>query len=563
MLSGLLAMPVAMALLPPSGEHPHLVRALLALTLGLPLGVAIAATTERRALSARARNGLALAAFTAMVIFFVAARGWTNDRLIIHSFQVSIVFHLLVSILPFGGGGRENGFWQFNRILFQRFLISGFYAAVLFAALAVALAAIDKLLGIEVENEAYGHLFIILALVFQPWFFLGGIPADLGGLEARDDYPGAMKVFAQFILIPVVSIYMVILTIYLGRVVVTRTWPSGWIGYLVTSVAVAGTLSLLLVHPIRERADSRWVNAYGRWFYLALWPSIGMLLLAVYQRVRQYGVTENRYFLAVIAFWLAGIALFYSWRGSRSIRVIPVTLCLVALATWWGPWSATAVARRSQVAGLRTLLTEHGMLAHGRLQHPSRRLAEADERRIRDNVRYLSRIHGAPALAAISEDLRLGANAHPDSLVRIALDALDLRNPDPKSMIGFSAAQPIAPRRITGFDYLVATNLLQPFTVSLGADSLQFAFEPSPPRLRVQRGDALLTEIALEPALQSAMLRAPDAGRLMTQPLQLDARAAGVRFRIFITSLYAMPQADGDSLHQAMGEVLIGVDATD
>jgi hypothetical protein len=81
--------------------------------------------------------------------------------------------------------------------------------------------------------------------------------------------------------------------------------------------------------------------------------------------------------------------------------------------------------------------------------------------------------------------------------------------------------------------------------------------------LLVQRGGVLLSEVAFAPALRAAALRAPDAGRLVTQPLQLDARAAGVHLRIFITSLHATPHADGDSLHQAVGEVLIGVDATD
>ena len=90
--------------------------------------------------------------------------------------------------------------------------------------------------------------------------------------------------------------------------------PSGWIGYLVSSVAALGILSLLLVHPIKERKENGWIRTYGRWFYLALVPSIVMLLLAIWQRIAQYGITEKRYFLIVLSLWLAGMRIH---RGSH------------------------------------------------------------------------------------------------------------------------------------------------------------------------------------------------------------------------------------------------------
>ena len=47
------------------------------------------------------------------------------------------------------------------------------------------------------------------------------------------------------------------------------------------STRLLGCLALLLVHPIRERDDARWVDTYARWFYVVLLPSIAMLLMAV------------------------------------------------------------------------------------------------------------------------------------------------------------------------------------------------------------------------------------------------------------------------------------------
>ena len=45
--------------------------------------------------------------------------------------------------------------------------------------------------------------------------------------------------------------------------------------------------------------------------------------LAIWKRVDQYGITERRYFLIVLSLWLAGIAVYYTVRRSRSIAVIP------------------------------------------------------------------------------------------------------------------------------------------------------------------------------------------------------------------------------------------------
>src|SRR4029078_289280 len=110
-------------------------------------------------------------------------------------------------------------------------------------------------------------------------------------------------------------------------------WPSGGFVYLVSGVSVTGVLALLLVPPIRQREDSRWVSWYGRWWFLALLPALAMLLLAVAQRIGQYGIPEPRYFLLLLALWLLGLALYYVVTGSDNIKLIPLTLGLIAALT--------------------------------------------------------------------------------------------------------------------------------------------------------------------------------------------------------------------------------------
>lgn len=376
------------------GDRQETLRVLLAALLGLPTLTAIRLLAEERKWSPLAGTLAGIAVVGLAALFYQQAQHWPQGLLGIRFLQLALGTHLLVAVLPFQGRGESSGFWHFNRILFERFLLGGLYAVVLLAGLAVALAAIDRLLGVPIDTEVYPRLLVVVGFLFHPWYTLSGVPRDLRHLDQRDEYPLTLKVFAQYILIPIVGIYLVILTLYLGRVVITRVWPSGWIGYLVSSVALAGTLALLLVHPIRDRREGRWIDPFARWYFIALLPALMMLLLAVGQRINQYGITEPRYALAVLGWWYLIVSLFYTITRSKSIRMIPASLGLLALVTAIGPWGMTATARRSQIQ-------RFARLAAGR--EAAAATGPAEDNRIRRELtaaaRYLWEVHGAEGLA--------------------------------------------------------------------------------------------------------------------------------------------------------------------
>ena len=206
------------------------------------------------------------------------------------------------------------------------------------------------------------------------------------------------------ILIPIVAVYLVIFTAYLVRVLVTGQWPSNWIGYLVSSVATVGILSLLLVHPLRDDEGHRWVDRYARWFYLALLPAVGMLLAAIGKRIGQYGVTEDRYFIAVLALWLGAISVFFLLRPRAGVRWIPITLCALAFVTFAGPLGAYGVSRRSQTSRLRALLEANGLLARGVVVPASGDKPPEARKQISSAVRYLLEAHGEGPVRAVLGD---------------------------------------------------------------------------------------------------------------------------------------------------------------
>jgi hypothetical protein len=370
------------------------VRVMVTAQLALPLFFALAVAAESNQWGRSLRAALDILGVTALVAYHFTLPDYMAPGAVTRFLQLNVGLHLLAAFLPFARGGNHNGFWQYNRAIFLRFLTALLYSAVVYLGLALALLALDRLLGLPVPEKSYLWLLIVTLFVFNTWVFLGGVPRDIAGLESVTDYPRALKVFAQYILIPLVAIYLAILTIYLFKVIATAVWPSGWIGWMVSSVAVVGILALLLVWPVANRIENRWVVTYTRWFFIFMIPAIVMLLLAVYKRIDQYGVTEKRYFLAVLSLWLAAVAVYFIVSQKRRIKMIPLTLCAVAFATSFGPWGAYTVSRKSQTARLERLMEANGILVDGAIVKAKAEVPIDDRREISAISLYLVSYHG-------------------------------------------------------------------------------------------------------------------------------------------------------------------------
>ncbi len=553
MLSALVAAATAFRMIdgPSDDVHPRLLATAL---LGLPLFTASVTSAERRGVAARHRWIVDIAMSAGLVLLYTSSLDWSSNLAALRFIQLLVAAHLLVAIAPYLTGARLDGFWQFNRILFLRYLIGAFYATVLWAGLAVALAALDKLFGVDVDGEAYAHLYAFLAFVFHPWFVLSEVPRDYAELETRDDYPAGLKVFTQFVLVPLVVIYLAILTAYLGKVIVTRSWPNGWIGYLVSSVSATGVLALLLVHPLRERADSRWVNGYGRWWFVALLPSLGMLLAAIATRVGQYGLTEQRYFLLVLALWLTGLALFYSVSASRNIKLIPITLCAVALLTSMGPWSAYAISRRSQVIRLDNLLEKNGM---GRAGAPvaSRGTVPLEDRREMSAVLHylastrrheaIADVMGLPAdsVRAWGDTLRMGGD---DDLAARAMNRLGLRymarweGPNGSGTHVWARHQGPSSIPVAGFEVVKQINLPSAGWIGTATDSLEFLRGDSTGIVLVKHDGAEILTLDVAGAVRTALdadSLSTGNGLVLAQAIVVEGEGGGYRVRLVLESV--------------------------
>ena len=170
---------------------------------------------------------------------------------------VALTTHLLVSFAPFLFANTTEEFWSFNKTLFLRIILSGLYSGVLYGGIAIAIVAVDNLFNIDF-NKIYAHIFFFLAGVFNTLFFLAGVPRSFIERETEQTYPREIKIFTQFVLLPLVTIYLTILYAYSSKILLQWSLPRGWVSYLVLSFSIAGVLSLLLIYPVRNVEGNNW-----------------------------------------------------------------------------------------------------------------------------------------------------------------------------------------------------------------------------------------------------------------------------------------------------------------
>lgn len=274
--------------------------------------------------------------------------------------------HLIAAFSAFFIYEEINGFWQFNKTLFLRFLLSVLYSVVLFLGLSGAILAVQTLFNVDVHEKIYGDLWVIIAGLFNTLFFLGGIPQPISQLNNETSYPKGLKLFTQYVLLTLVTIYLAILYAYAAKIVVDWSLPKGWVANLIFGFSVAGIFSLLLIYPVREQEGNRWMKTFSHFFYYSLIPLIVLLFVAIGTRIVAYGVTIERYIVAMLGIWLAVVTLYFIFSKQKNIILIPLTLSLFLFASLIGPWGMFQVSERSQLARLQKLLEKNGALVNGK-----------------------------------------------------------------------------------------------------------------------------------------------------------------------------------------------------
>lgn len=291
---------------------------------------------------------------------------FTSDVFISRYAIFFFIYFLSIGLATYVSPKHDDLFWKYNFHFLRTLVQSAGFSLVLLLGLISAYWAIDKLFGMNFSDKGYASIVAFVLLIVHGFLFLIFFPKGAKEIESDFTYPEWLRVLAQYILLPVVLIYGSFLYIYVFKILMEYRMPNGWVSIPILVYSGAGLLAYSLLYPFRNNQENRMVFPFMRYFFYTLLPLLTLYFIAIYLRIKPYGITENRYMLVMVGLWLTGITLYNILKKQASLAIAPQSLFVLLILSVIGPWGMYQWSIRSQSNRLRQLLTDGRFLVQQR-----------------------------------------------------------------------------------------------------------------------------------------------------------------------------------------------------
>lgn len=322
----------------------------------------------------------------------------------VHIYQLTVIglsAALACFVISFYRKNDAVSFWEFSKTSVIQIIISGVFAQVLMMGLSLAALALNQLFKIKIEDEVYQNLAVICYGLFMPLFFLANIPAGEDKFKTELRNEKFIKILGLYIVMPVLAVYTIILYVYFIQIIVNWDLPNGWVSWLVTVLALAGFITLMLQYA--QRTENNKITVFfARYFPLILLPLLVLMSVGIFRRISDYGLTINRAYVLVFNFWLYGISIYLLITQSKYLKYIIYSFVIIAVFVSVGPWSVYAVTKHSLLNETRDLLTGIQYLDNGKMKDietlKSLNISDKQAEKLEEKVSYLALNYGNSVL---------------------------------------------------------------------------------------------------------------------------------------------------------------------
>lgn len=386
----------------PEETVEQLTRMAMTLALGFPIALALRACGEQYTKRGRKLQILILPLTLVLLLaYFTGLLKELSLTTISRYLAYSLACYLTFLFIPYLSNRQHFELYVLD--LFTKFCVTYLYAATLYLGLAAILLTIKLLFAVLISDKLYFDLWLICAGIFAPVYFLGEIPEYSRAFEPNH-YPSVLKVLFVHILIPLLSVYTVILYAYFAKIIITQTWPIGLVAHLVLWFALCSTLLIFILHPLRKQNGiAEWFSKLFPWLIL---PLIVMMFVAMGKRIEAFGITENRYYVLVAGLWVTGSMLYYCFTKRPRNVLLPASLALIAVLAVTGPWSSFTVSKHSQNNRLVALLSKYELLEDNSII-PRPQLSAEAKQEISSVIAYFRDNHSLQNISFLPDDFTI------------------------------------------------------------------------------------------------------------------------------------------------------------
>ena len=322
--------------------------------------------------------------FVLSIIFYVEYLR-TNDYYNIYYFAlipISIILFVLIPIL-----NRENK-EKYLQSEFSGFVITGIFALVLSAGIGIVLTTVNYLFF---KSRSF---FIFRLTMYSSWFIAEVLGASLflSLLKKPDtdlenyEFPSIFNSLIKFVIIPLIAIYTAVLYIYMAKTIISMQLPKGLISHLVLWYTAFSVIIMILITPFTQK--DKFLGNFKKYFPYFSIPLIFASLFALSQRIYQYGITEKRYYVLILIFWLLFCMILFIRKMNITGIFISLIACVVIAV--YTPFSAKSVSNFSQKERLKRMLVKYGALKDGKISKITQKLADREGNQIHTTIAYIS-----------------------------------------------------------------------------------------------------------------------------------------------------------------------------
>ena len=295
---------------------------------------------------------------------------------------ISIILFVLIPIL-----NKENK-EKYLQSEFSDFVITYIFAAVLFVGIAIVLTTVSYLF-FSSNNDFFFRLttysFWFIAEVFGASLFLSLLKKPDDDLE-NYKFPSIFNLLIKFVIIPLIVIYTGVLYIYMAKAVISMQLPKGLISHLVLWYTAFSVIIMILITPFTQK--DKFLGNFKKYFPYFSIPLIFASLFALFQRIYQYGITEKRYYVLILIFWLLFCMILFIRKMNITGIFISLIVCVVIAV--YTPFSAKSVSNFSQKERLKRMLVKYGALKDGKISKITQKLADREGNQIHTTIAYIS-----------------------------------------------------------------------------------------------------------------------------------------------------------------------------
>lgn len=326
-------------------------------------------------------------------------RGGTgNDAETIGRFAFFAALVSAILFLPAVKRYTRAQLWEYTVRQFEAVATAACIALVLTVAMFIFFNTVGLLFG--VRNYKITMTAVCLFGLFLPVvLYLWRIPRRRAVFMARLMPRTAVGAFCRNVLLPLVAGYTLILYVYAANILFTWTLPKASVTWMVTGLMLA---TLIMLYGIQRytfggfesSASERVALLVRRWAPVILLPLLVLMSIGLIYRVREYGITVSRLYVAAFNVWAYSVVFYLLLKRNAGLNVVAVSFALVfAIVSMIPGLNFTSIANRiirnDVITSLRGAGAEHFPLTAEETRSLLAGLEEREAESVASKIEYL------------------------------------------------------------------------------------------------------------------------------------------------------------------------------